>query len=73
MKTKTFEDFLSDKCQCHTNNDPAGFENWVEQLDSQELTDFAQEYGSERYAEGFLAGQLQGMETANMVFSNLNK
>jgi len=49
---KTFEEFLNDKCPCHTNNSPEGFEKWEEQLDIQELEDFAQEYGELKYNEG---------------------
>jgi len=52
METKkSFEDFLSDKCPTHTNNSPEGFERWQEQLDVQEVMDYAEEYG--RYAEDF--------------------
>lgn len=59
MKQTTFEDFLSDKCECHTNNDPAGFENWLERLDSQEIMDYAEEYGKEQYEAGHITGELK--------------
>lgn len=49
---ETFENFLSEKCDCHTNNDPAGFENWLEQLDVQELMDWGQEFGEKCFEEG---------------------
>jgi hypothetical protein len=52
MKTIDFEDFLSDKCDTHTNNDPAGFERWLEQLDIQELQDYGQEFGEKCYLDG---------------------
>lgn len=41
----SFEEFLSDKCETHTNNSPEGFEKWLENLDTQEVMDYAQEYG----------------------------
>jgi hypothetical protein len=45
-KIKSFEEYLSDnKCDTHTNNDPAGFEKWLEQLDIDELIKYADEYG----------------------------
>lgn len=47
MKYKNFEDFLSEKCPCHTNNGPEGFDRWEEQLDIQELIDFADLYAEE--------------------------
>ena len=52
IKTIDFEDFLSDKCDTHTNNDPAGFEKWLEELDIQELEDYGQEFGEECYLKG---------------------
>ena len=53
MKKKIdFEDFLSDKCDTHTNNDPAGFERWLEQLDGDEYMNYAQEYGKYCFVEG---------------------
>jgi len=42
---KTFEEFLQDRCPCHTNNSPEGFERWLEQLDVQEVMDYADLYG----------------------------
>lgn len=44
---QTFEQFLEEKCpaELQTNNDPAGFERWVEQLDVQEVIDLAEEWG----------------------------
>lgn len=40
----TFEEFLMDKCPSHTNNSPEGFEKWEENLDIQEVEDYAQEF-----------------------------
>lgn len=40
----TFEEFLMDKCPCHTNNSPEGFERWEENLDIQELIDYVDEF-----------------------------
>ena len=48
----TFEEFLSDNCPCHTNNDPAGFENWLEQLDGEQYMEFGQEYGEKMFEKG---------------------
>ena len=54
LKTKyrDFEDFLSSKCGCHTNNSPEGFERWLENLDLQEMQDFGEEWGELRFLEG---------------------
>lgn len=49
---QTFDEFLSDICDCHTNNSPEGFENWLEQLDTQEIMDYAQAYGELQYEAG---------------------
>lgn len=54
MKKHTFEDFLSEKCpsELQTNNSPEGEDRWFEQLDVQELIDFAEEYGELCYKRG---------------------
>ena len=52
---KTFEDFLSDRCHSHTNNGPEGFERWLEDLDTQEVMDYAEDYGEYVYREGRIA------------------
>ena len=49
---KTFEEFLADICPCHTNNGPEGYDRWVEQLDIQELIDYADSYGKIAYKTG---------------------
>ena len=51
--------------------DSVGEDRWVEQLDGQELMDFAEEYGSKKYAQGFMDGQVAGMNTANMLYESL--
>jgi succinate dehydrogenase flavin-adding protein (antitoxin of CptAB toxin-antitoxin module) len=43
-KLDTFEQFLMDKCPSHTNNSPEGFEKWLENLDIDELMDYAMNY-----------------------------
>ena len=43
-KLETFEQFLMEKCPCHTNNSPEGFEKWLENLDIDELMDYAMDY-----------------------------
>ena len=76
MKDKiSFEDFIRTKCPSiyQTNNSPEGEDRWVEQLDGQELIDFAEEYGSKKYAQGFQDGQVAGINTANMIMGQLNK
>lgn len=60
---QSFEQFLMDKCHTHTNNSPEGFEKWEEQLDVQELEDFAQDYG----LKCFIEGQLSGMDRAIQI------
>ncbi len=43
-KSQTFEEYLSEKCDTHTNNDPAGFETWLEQLDGEQYMEYAEEW-----------------------------
>ena len=43
-KLDTFEQFLMEKCPSHTNNSPEGFEKWLENLDIDELMDYAMDY-----------------------------
>jgi hypothetical protein len=79
MKNKTykdFEDFLMDRCPCHTNNDPIGYERWLENLDAQELIDYADEYGNIRADEYKLAedfGVVAGFDTKEVMghFDNI--
>jgi len=54
MKKISFEEFLCEKCpnENHTNNDPAGFERWLENLDTAEVMEFAEQYGEEMYERG---------------------
>jgi hypothetical protein len=42
---KTFEQFLEDKCPCHTNNSQEGFESWLERKDVDDIMQYADEYG----------------------------
>ena len=44
MRYKNFDDFLQDKCPCHTNNSDEGYEKWIEDMDKQQLIDFMYEY-----------------------------
>lgn len=70
MKNKIdFEDFLSDKCDCHTNNDPSGFDNWLERLDVQELMDWGQEFGE----ECFLKGRQEILKNIDIHISKLDE
>lgn len=43
-KLDTFEQFLMEKCPSHTNNSPEGFEKWLENLDIDELMDYAMDF-----------------------------
>lgn len=47
-KHQSFEDYLFDQCpdDCQTNNSPEGYERWLEQLDTQEVMELAQEWGN---------------------------
>jgi len=58
MENKTFEDYLKDKCPCHTNNSHEGYEKWLGRLDAQEFIEFAEDYGRICYTQG-------GMELVN--------
>ena len=54
---KDFEEFLSDKCDTHTNNSPEGFEKWLEEQDGEEYINYAQEYVNECLEAGILQGK----------------
>ena len=43
----TFEEFLQNTCpsERHTNNDPEGFENWLEEQDVNDIMEYAEMYG----------------------------
>ena len=50
MKYKDFEEYLD--CECcpperQTNNDPAGFENWLEEQDVNDIMGYADEYAEQ--------------------------
>ena len=49
---QTFEKFLEGKCPSHTNNSPEGFENWLADLDVQDVMDYAENWGSMQYTQG---------------------
>lgn len=59
---QSFEEFLSDRCTSHTNNEPAGFEKWLEQLDGEEYMRYAQDYGEKCFGEGKVAGMDRAIE-----------
>ena len=44
-KYLSFEEYLLDQCDTHTNNSPEGFERWLENLDGEEYMKYADEYG----------------------------
>ena len=54
MKTKTFEEFLREKCpdELQTNNSPEGEDRWLEQLDGSEYEELGQEYGNYMFEQG---------------------
>lgn len=43
---KTFEEFLLNKCQNHTNNSQEGYERWLENRDIDEMISYADEYNN---------------------------
>jgi len=51
---ETFEDFLNNKCpsERQTNNDPEGFERWLEEQDVSDIMGYAEEYGVEQFNRG---------------------
>ncbi len=71
---QTFEKFLQEKApsEVHTNNSSEGFERWLENLDTQEVMDFAEEYGIEMYKHGFIDGGITTINEANSLASNPN-
>lgn len=68
---KTFEEFLEDKCPCHTNNSPEGFENWLAELDVQDVMDYAESYGELVYLEGQKWGMKKATEIQATTFDEL--
>ena len=68
---KTFEEFLQNKCPCHTNNSPEGFEKWLEQLDTQDIIDYAESYGELVYLEGQKWGMKKAVEIETTTFDEL--
>ena len=68
---KTFEEFLQDKHGENyngTDDDMSdAFDNWVSNLDTQEVMDYAESYGREVYKsgydEGFEAGQASNIKS----------
>jgi hypothetical protein len=54
MNYESFEKFLEDKCDCHTNNSPEGFERWLEDLDGETLIAYADRYAQLKYVQGRL-------------------
>ena len=61
MEYKNFEEFLSYKCDTHTNNDPAGFERWLEELDGEEYIKYADEYAELQSLKSYDEGYHRGM------------
>lgn len=51
---QTFEQYLMDRCPSHTNNSPEGFERWMENLDVQEVIDYAESWGRLQIVEARL-------------------
>lgn len=52
---QSFEEYLLEVAPSgvHTNNSPEGFERWLENLDTQEVMDYAEDYGNKMYLAGF--------------------
>lgn len=68
---KTFDDFLKDQhAKNYTGTDddmPDQFDHWVSELSSQEVIDYAEEFGKEvskaGYDDGFEAGQASNLRS----------
>ena len=71
---KTFENYLSDQCpdEYVTNNSPEGEERWLEQLDLEEILDFADEYAAQEYKRGYVTGGMDTINEKNSLASNIN-
>ncbi len=58
MKTQTFEEYLEEQCFTGENNMvldddmPDFLDNWIGNLDVQEVIDYAEEYGKKMYLAG---------------------
>jgi hypothetical protein len=63
---QTFEKYLEEVCHSYTNNSPEGFERWMENLDVQEVIDYAERWGKIQILEA----QIQ---TLKEIRENLNK
>ena len=71
MKTKTFEEFLRERCpsECQTNNSQDGEDRWLEQLDGSEYEEFGQEYG--HYM--FIMGGIDAYDKSIKIVKEINK
>jgi len=66
---KTFEEFLQDRCPCHTNNSPEGFESWLADRDVQDIIDYAEDYGK----TVFLDGKIEGIKQVGEIIKSPNE
>lgn len=86
MNYKNFEEFLAGQCDCHTNNSPEGFERWLENMDLQEMQDYAEEWGQREYLRGkeevigkiepvgnFMQDLLNGISNPSLSILDVNK
>lgn len=64
---KTFEQFLQEKCPCHTNNSEDGFERWLEDLDQEQLIYYGYRYGLECNLLGFKEAMSKALGAFNDV------
>lgn len=72
MTTKTidFEDFLADQCDTHTNNDPAGFDKWLEELDGEQYMEFGQMYAEKVHEQSYLQGKQDMLDEVEQKIIN---
>lgn len=64
---QSFEEYLSDKCPCHTNNSPEGFENWLEQLDVERYILYGMDFATKCYNKG----KIDGLNRAREILKEL--
>jgi hypothetical protein len=64
---QTFEQFLQDICPCHTNNSPEGYENWLADLDVNDVMEYAESFGRIMYNNGHTDANKKTLEDIKML------
>lgn len=67
---KTFEQYLENIAPSgvHTNNDPEGYERWLESKDQADIMEYAEEYGE--YCRIF--GATEAYNEVNRIAKDIN-